>query len=256
MITIFWAGDSTVKQNSVTTWPQTGIGQVFHRYVRNMQVQIENHAENGRSTKSFIDEGRLDVIADRIGAGDFLFIQFGHNDEKPEDPARYADPVVDFPANLAKFVHVAREHDAIPVFITPLTRYDRNNPSAKYRHDAWAESYRRTAAEFGVPLIDLTRMSEALVDALGDRARTTYYMNLPAGVYPNYPDGLRDDTHLQPEGAMAFAGLIARGLYELGGTYRELLCEGYEQWLRQDDELLRRNLTEGADERGEGDAVC
>ena len=249
MTTIFWAGDSTVKQNAIATYPQTGIGQAFHRYVKNMQVQIENYAENGRSTKSFIDEGRLAVIYDRITKGDFLFIQFGHNDEKPEDPTRYADPETDFPANLEKFVNAARNKGAIPVIITPLTRWNRNDPAAKYRHDDWADSCRRTAQRLGVALVDLTRMSEALVDALGEKARTAYYMNLPAGVYPAYPQGLKDGTHLQPEGALAFAGLIAKGLYELGGEYRVLLCDEYEQWLQQDEALLRRSQQEGADER-------
>ena len=249
MTTIFWAGDSTVKQNSIATYPQTGIGQAVHRYVRNMQVQIENHAENGRSTKSFIDEGRLAAIYDRIQPGDFLFIQFGHNDEKADDPVRYADPETDFPANLEKFVNVARNKGAVPVFITPLTRWNRNNPGAKFRHDAWAASYRRTAQRLDVALIDLTRMSEELVDSLGDRARTDFYMNIPAGVYPAFPDGLTDGTHLQPLGALTFAGLIARGLYELGGAYRELLCEGYEEWRRKDESYIRNIAQEGADER-------
>lgn len=81
MAVIYWAGDSTVQYNSILTYPQTGIGQVFHLFVR-PEVRIENHAKNGRSTKSFLDEGRFSVICDRIEEGDFLFIQFGHNDEK------------------------------------------------------------------------------------------------------------------------------------------------------------------------------
>ena len=88
MTTIFWAGDSTVRQNSILTYPQTGIGQVFERFTRRSHVQIENHAENGRSTKSFLDEGRLAPICQRMQEGDFLFIQFGHNDQKAEDPSR------------------------------------------------------------------------------------------------------------------------------------------------------------------------
>lgn len=249
MITIFWAGDSTVKQNSIATYPQTGIGQVFHRYTRLGQVQIENHAENGRSTRSFLDEGRLEAICDRMGKGDYLFIQFGHNDEKAEDPARYASAEKDYPANLERFVSAARSKGAIPVIITPLTRLDRNAPAAKYRHDAWAESCRSTARKLGVALIDLTRMSEELVDRMGERARTEYYMNLPAGAYPAFPGGVKDGTHLQPAGALAFAGLIARGLHELGGGYAQLLCAEYEQWLAQDEGLLRRIGQEGADER-------
>lgn len=123
-----------------------------------------------------MDEGRLLVICERIKAGDFLFIQFGHNDEKPEEPTRYAAPEMEFPINLGKFVNVARNKGAIPVFITSLTRWDRNNPNAKYRHDEWAARYRRTA------------------DKLGDIARMDFYMNLPAGVYPAYPDDLKDGT--------------------------------------------------------------
>ena len=92
MTTIYWAGDSTVKENSILTYPQTGMGQVFGRFVRRLEVRVENHAENGRSTKSFLEEGRLETIRERMQPGDFLFIQFGHNDEKAEDPARYTSP--------------------------------------------------------------------------------------------------------------------------------------------------------------------
>lgn len=233
MITIFWAGDSTVKQNSIATYPQTGIGQVFDRYVKRYQVQIENYAENGRSTKQFIDEGRLATIYDRIHAGDFLFVQFGHNDEKASDPARYTDPETDFPANLERFVNVARNKGATPVFITPLTRYDRNATGAQFHHDRWAESMRRTAEKLHVALIDLTAMSEKLVDEQGEAAQTAYYMNLPAGIYPHFPLGQYDNTHLQPAGALAFGGLIAKGLHDLGGEYAALLCDEYDQWEKE-----------------------
>lgn len=248
MPTIFWAGDSTVRQNSIATYPQTGIGQGMSRYLR-PDVRMENHAENGRSTKSFLDEGRLEPIAERIMAGDFLFIQFGHNDEKPEDPTRYADPETGFPENLERFVNVARSKGAYPVIITPVTRYNRNAPGARYRHDLWAASARRTAQKLGAALIDLTAMSEKLVDALGEQARTRFYMNLPAGVYPNYPDGQADNTHLQPEGAVTFAGLIAQGLYKLGGAYAALLCGEYRDWLEHNDAAMQALRNQGADER-------
>ncbi len=235
MITIYWAGDSTVKQNTIGTYPQTGIGQVFERFVKPTQVRVENHAENGRSTKSFMDEGRLAPIYDRITRGDFLFIQFGHNDEKPEDPTRYADPDVDFPINLEKFVNVARNKGAIPVIITPVTRFNRNQPGALYKHDRWAESARRTGERLGVAVIDLTKMSEDLVDRMGPAAQTAYFMNLPAGVYPHFPNGQKDNTHLQPAGAVAFAGLIARGLHDLGGVYADILCDDFMQYVQETD---------------------
>ena len=249
MTTIYWAGDSTVKQNSIVTYPQTGIGQMMHRYTRLREVMIANHAENGRSTKQFIDEGRLARIYDRITKGDFLFIQFGHNDEKIADPARYADPQSDYPANIEKFVNVARDKGAYPVIITPLTRC-RYASNAMLRHDAWAQAARETAKRLDVALIDLTAMSEQVVAQRGEeKAATTLYMSIPAGVYPAYPNGLEDGTHLQPLGAMTFAGLIARGLHELGGVYAELLCDGYEQWLAHDADQIAMIQEEGADER-------
>lgn len=235
MITIYWAGDSTVKQNTIATWPQTGIGQEFERFLKPHEVRVENHAENGRSTKSFMDEGRLAPIYDRITKGDFLFIQFGHNDEKPEDPTRYADPDSGFPENLEKFVNVARNKGATPVIITPVTRYNRNAPGALYKHDRWAEAARRTGEKLGVAVIDLTRASEALVDAMGPAAQTAYYMNLPAGVYPHFPNGQKDNTHLQPAGAVAFGALIARALYQLGGEYAALLCDDFARYVQEND---------------------
>lgn len=249
MITIFWAGDSTVRQNSIASYPQTGIGQEMIRYIRPVDVQIQNHAENGRSTKSFIDEGRLEVIARRIGPGDFLFIQFGHNDEKPEDPTRYASPDKGYPENLEIFVRTAREKGAIPVIITPLTRYNRSDPAAKYTHDRWADAARKTAARLDVALVDLTALSEQLVDALGEEARVRFYMNLPAGAFENYPEGRADNTHLQPEGARVFAGLIARRLWELGGPYAALLSEEYVSLLEKNEAALRALAEQGADER-------
>ncbi len=235
MITIYWAGDSTVTQNTIATYPQTGIGQVFERFVKPHEVRVENHAENGRSTKSFIDEGRLAPIYDRLAKGDFLFIQFGHNDEKPEDPTRYADPDSGFPENIEKFVNVARNKGATPVIITPVTRFNRNGPSAIYHHDRWAESAKRTGEKLGVAVIDLTAMSEKLVDDMGPAAQTAFFMNLPAGMYPHFPNGQKDNTHLQPAGAVAFAGLIARGLHDLGGAYAELLCEDFMQYVTETD---------------------
>ena len=107
MIHIFWAGYSTVATNKASPFPQTGIGQAFDRYTA-MDVAVCNYAVNGRSTKSFIDESRLATIYDEITKGDFLFIQFGHNDEKKNDQSRYTDPHGEFIVNLGKFVNVAR----------------------------------------------------------------------------------------------------------------------------------------------------
>ena len=121
--------------NSARTYPQTGIGQAMQLFVRD-GIRIENRAVNGRSTKSFMDEGRLDGIESEIGEGDFLFIEFGHNDEKINDPARYTDPEGQFRDNLRRFIGVARMHDAIPVLITPLERRKYDCESVEINDDA------------------------------------------------------------------------------------------------------------------------
>lgn len=232
MTTIFWASDSTVARKTITAYPETGIGQMFDRYVKKMDVQIENYAENGRSTKQFLDEGRLMPIYDRMHEGDFLFVQFGHNDEKQEDPARYTEPDGEFTANLERFANAARNKGAIPVFITPLTRRLYREPGMS--HAAYSEAMRRAAKRMDVALIDLNASSEALVCKQGEAAKA-YYMNFPAGIYPNYPEGKNDNTHLRPEGALVFGGLIARALYELGGVYAALLSEECKAWIKQEE---------------------
>jgi len=217
MTTIFWAGDSTVKQNTFRTWPQTGIGQMFDRYIDRVNVRIDNHAENGRSTKSFLDEGRLALIYDRITVGDFLFVQFGHNDEKKADPARSTDPDTEFCDHLERFVNAARNKQAIPVIITPVTRRGFTDPAETFRHDRWAAAARRMAKKLDVVLIDLTAMSEELVLHTPEEIRDSWYM----------PDG----THLKPEGALAFGRLMAQALHGLGGQYRALLTPDFVQMM-------------------------
>lgn len=223
MVTIYWAGDSTVRQNSMATYPQTGIGQTFGRFTDHTRVCICDTAENGASAKSFIREGRLAAIEESIRPGDFLFIQFGHNDEKDNDPARYASPEGEFQELLMRFADVARSHSATPVFITPVTRRLRHDPKAAWRHDRWAEAYRSLGLQQGIAVIDLTAMSEALVDSLSDEASCELYMNFGPGLYPNFPSGSKDNTHLRPAGAHAFGRLIARALLDLQGPYAGLL---------------------------------
>lgn len=227
---IFWAGDSTVQYNDFTTFPQTGIGQVMRLFIKE-EVEIKNHAKNGRSTKSFIDESRLATIYNEITEGDFLFIQFGHNDQKKEDPNRYADPFGEYQINLEKFVNVARNKKAHPVLITPITR--RNFTDEKTLDQNSHGDYPLAMIEIGkrldVPVIDLFSMSKKFVEAKGDEGSKKYFMHLKPGEYINYKDGLNtDNTHLQYEGAVAFANMIAIGLKNLGGIYKELLLKPEE----------------------------
>lgn len=224
MNTIFWAADSTVQTNNHTTYPQTGIGQVFSLFIKD-DYYVENHAKNGRSTKSFIDEGRLDAIKERIGEGDFLFIQFGHNDEKNQDPARYTEPFSSYKENLRLFIETARQHGAHPVLITPLERrcFNEDGRLGAGAHGDYVAAMKQTAEECDVPLVDLYSMSRAALEKAGEKSSRKWYMYFPEGEYENHPEESLDNTHLRYDGAVNYAGMIAKGLEQLGGIYAEML---------------------------------
>ena len=140
-----------------------------------------------------------------------------------------------------KDAHAPREPASVTKVMTMLLvceAVDQGRVSLKdpVTASAYAASMRRVAQRLDVPLIDLYQMSGELIDAWGDEHSKRYFMHLPAGVYPHFPNGLTDNTHLQPEGAMIFGGLIARGLKELGGIYAELLCDEYGQWQEEKGE--------------------
>lgn len=223
---IYWAADSTVQTNDITTYPQTGMGQVLSLYLKE-DVEVKNHAKNGRSTKSFIDEGRLKAIDELIEEGDFLFIQFGHNDEKEEDPTRYTEPYSTYMENLGMYIEVARKHGAFPVLITPLERrcFMENGHLGMGAHSDYVAGMKQTAANLKVPLIDLYSMSRAEMKRAGEAESRNWYMNFDAGLYTNYMEGKEDNTHLRYAGAVLYAGLVAKGLKELGGIYADLLIE-------------------------------
>lgn len=224
---IFYAGDSTCARYSIIKFPQTGIGQGLELYIK-PEVKIYNYAVGGRSTKSFIDEGRLLAIEEEIREGDFLFIQFGHNDEKEYDKNRYTTPFGTYKENLKKFIKVARNAGAIPVLITPVERRSFVNACklGESTHGDYVAGMKQTAEEEQVALIDLCTKSRAKMEEAGAVETTKWFMHLAKGEYPSYPQGKVDDTHLKPEGARIFAGLIAEGRKELGGVYSELLVEG------------------------------
>lgn len=228
MATIYWAGDSTVAYNSILTYPQTGIGQAFSLFVKRENV-IENHAMNGRSTKSFLEENRLSAIEGKIRPGDFLFIQFGHNDEKKQDPARYTEPYSSFKENLGIYIKAARSRRAYPVLITPLERrcFLENGVLGAGEHTDYVEGMKQTAKEQSVPLIDLHARSRKVLQEAGAEESKKFYMHLEPGRYASHPEGLVDNTHLQYAGAVTYGRCIAEGLKELGGIYRDLLIEEF-----------------------------
>ena len=226
-MTIHWIGDSTVQFNDITTWPQCGMGQALELYLQ-PGVRVSNHARNGRSTLSFRTEGLWAPVPAQLEPGDLLLIQFGHNDEKQEDPARYTTPER-YAENLLAYAAEAARAGALPVIVTPLTRRQFMPDGRLLRtHGPYPSAARDAARRAGLPCIDLTAASRALVEALGEVQSRALYMVLPAGAYPTAPDGKIDNTHLRQPGATAFAGLVAAGLWRLGGPYRAV-CLPLEQ---------------------------
>lgn len=212
MPTVYYIGDSTVARNTIHTYPQTGMSQGLARYTAR-NVRIESHGKNGRSTKSFLTEGRFEPVMAEMGEGDFLFIQFGHNDEKP-DEARHTDPDTSFRENLKRFIRGAEQAGAYPVLITPIARrlFDESGCFLPGSHGAYPEAMRQLGRELGVPVIDLTAVTEGYLAELGDEPSKPLFM---------WP---KDNTHLKPEGAVRMAGFLAEGLKSLGGVYAALLA--------------------------------
>lgn len=220
-VTLHWIGDSTVQMNDIRTYPQCGMGQVLNLYLR-PEVKIKNYAKNGRSSKSFWDEGLFRFVEENLTSNDILLIQFGHNDEKRQDPSRYTT-LPEFEANLLRYAKIAQQCGARPVLVTPLVRRRFENGILCPTHEGYPKTIRDLAQKEKIPLIDLTASSASRLTELGEENSRTLYMNFEAGRYSSAMAGKSDDTHLRYEGAVQFAGLIAKGFFELGSPYKELL---------------------------------
>jgi lysophospholipase L1-like esterase len=213
-ITLFLAGDSTVTDPSEDSFPQSGWGQMISYFLKH-DVAVANHAKGGRSSKSFIAEGRLDVISETLNEGDYLFIQFGHNDEKL-DEERHTDPSTTYPEHLRRYIEAARSRKAIPVLITPVhRRYFEASGKLNDTHGEYIEAVRRLAQEEGVPLIDLAEKSKGLFEETGPEATKSIFLWGEPGEWMNYSNGVKDNTHFQEQGSLQIAELVIQGIREL-----------------------------------------
>ncbi|WP_223192403.1 rhamnogalacturonan acetylesterase [Paenibacillus sedimenti] len=212
---IFLAGDSTMSEYDAATAPRAGWGQMLGSLL-NGKAEVRNAAASGRSSKSFIDEGRLAPIEEAIGAGDFLLIQFGHNDEK-DDEVRHTEPFGTYQFYLNQYIETAKSKQAYPILITPVQRRKfGENGKLQDTHGQYPEAMKQLAAERGVPLIDLAALSKELLEQLGPEASKKLFLWLDPGEHPNYPDGVQDDTHFSEHGAREIAKLIVDKLHEMG----------------------------------------
>lgn len=208
---IFLIGDSTCQTNTKETYPQVGWGQFFSMYLKK-DYEVINLAKNGRSTKSFIDEGLFKYVEDNISNGDYLFIQFGHNDEK-EDKQRHTDKDTTYKENLEYFINTARNNNATPILLSSI--YRRKFEGRKLmlnNHLGYPEAMKEVAIKNDVYFIDLTTKTYNYINDLGPSKSKGLFMYFYKNRYKNYPEGSKDNTHLRSKGAKLVCEMIIEDL--------------------------------------------
>ncbi|MBO9700104.1 MAG: T9SS type A sorting domain-containing protein [Sporocytophaga sp.] len=222
VITIYLIGDSTVCNYAASAYPMTGWGQMLPYFFNSTNVKIDNRAIGGRSSRSFYEEGRWTTVKNALTAGDYLFIQFGHNDRDFSKTERYTS-VEDYKKFLTIYVNESRAKGAIPVLISPMVMNAWSNGTLRNVFTETGNNYRggmlEVATALNVPFIDLNMKSWNLFKGLGQNYITRFvYHTYPAGEYPNYRDGITDGTHFQEMGAIENARMIVQGISELTGN--------------------------------------
>jgi lysophospholipase L1-like esterase len=210
---VYLVGDSTMASKPLDL-PERGWGMAMNGFFKD-PAMIQNHALNGRSTKSFIAEGRWDRIVAALQPGDFVIVQFGHNDEKVTNPQVGTDPATTFRENLRRYIRDARAKGAHPILATPVARrkFDaegRLTPT----HGEYPAAIRAVAAEEKVPLLEMEHTTEKWLRALGDEPSRKFFMWIEPGTVPKIPEGRKDDTHFKEAGALEVAGLAVAQIRE------------------------------------------
>jgi|GEM_PF-2399956 len=219
VITIYLIGDSTVCNYAASAYPMTGWGQVLSYFFNPANVKIDNRAIGGRSSRSFYEEGRWTAVKNALTAGDYVFIQFGHNDRDFTKAERYTS-VDDYKRYLTIYVNETRAKGAIPVLVSPMVMNAWSNGSMRNVFTENGNNYRggmlEVANALNVSFIDLNMKSWNLYKSLGQDYITRFvYHTYPAGEYPNYPNGVTDGTHFQKMGAIENARMVVQGIAEL-----------------------------------------
>ncbi|MBQ1876997.1 MAG: rhamnogalacturonan acetylesterase [Selenomonas sp.] len=219
---IFMAGDSTMAAYNGFQAPMSGWGQQLERYFDTQRVRVSDQAICGRSAQSFIEEGRLAWLLKGIRPGDYLLIQFAHNDEK----LPYEHPAEEFQRYLREYIDGARQHGANPVLVTPVERRRFDEAGRlEMTHAPFVEAMKALTLQEQVPLLDLNAATRKLYEELGPEKAKELFCNLAPGEHPNYPDGHEDDTHYCEVGAELVAGLFTTLLRQSKLELRNYLRE-------------------------------
>lgn len=209
-VTLFMVGDSTMAdKEELEASPERGWGQLFPTYLQG-NIILQNHARNGRSTKSFIAQGRWDEVMSRAKKGDIVVIQFGHNDAKQSDPERYA-PIDQYEDNLMRMVGEAKKKKMNVIMCTSICRrkFNKQGEFVENHHGGYPLAAKRVAERMEVPIIDLEASTAEWLKELGDEASKAYFMNVAAGECTKFPDGKVDNTHLRENGALIVGRMFA-----------------------------------------------
>ena len=213
--TIHLMGDSTMAPKKLDGGnPERGWGMVFPNFLDD-SIRVINYAQNGRSTKSFITLGLWDKVKAAIKPGDYVFIQFGHNDAKESDTTRYAPAYGLYQENLRLFVNTARKLGAKPVLLTPVSRrWFKNGVLDENCHTDYPAAMKQVAQELEVPLLDITTATQSWLKELGDEASRDYFMWVKSGTITAMPEGKEDNTHTKARGARAVAQIVCDAIAE------------------------------------------
>lgn len=213
-LTIHLAGDSTLAEKRWRQRPETGWGESLQSFLNEDRAHVANHAVDGASTRTFIATGRWQALLDQAARGDYVFVQFGHNDE-PRHKASHTSPD-EYRSNLIRFVAEVRARQATPVLMTPIVRrrFDANGAFVDM-HGAYPDIVREVASQQSTTLIDLHRASEALLKKLGPDSSRRLFLHLQPLRHFNHLRGIADDTHLSAAGAEAMARLAIAEMKKL-----------------------------------------
>lgn len=236
--TVFLAGNSTVVDQAEEPW--AAWGQMIPVFFQPKKVAIANYAESGETLKAFRNEKRLDKLWSMSAPGDYLFIEFTHNDQKPG--GNFLDPFTTYKQTLKEWIAEARRKNIIPVLVTSMHR--RSFDSAGHILNTlkeYPEAMRQTAREEGVALIDLNAMSKTLYEAWGPEGSLKAFVHFAANTFPNQPKELKDNTHFSTYGAYQLAKCVVAGIQQSVPSLAKYLFtnlqvfdpahpDPYEQW--------------------------
>lgn len=222
--TIYLTGDSTVVDAQYEPWASWG--QMLPYFFIPNEVVIANYAESGETLKAFEDRHRIDKIWNKLKPEDYLFIQFGHNDQKAGNSTKSG-----YRKRLKEWILKVKQLGAIPVLVTSMNRrvFDENNKIVNTLDD-FPDAMREIAKEEKVDLIDLNALSKTLFEALGPEAAKKAFVYYPANAYPNQPNALADDTHFNPYGAYELAKCVVKSIVDQNLTLKKYISKKYKNF--------------------------